>query len=302
LAPRVIIVAKRTAYRRFVEEENDPRAQRLLKEKDPSVQTWPASHRAHMRTLDTVRRALDDLGARAVLVQRAHAEFDTSDAAFVVSVGGDGTLLAASHNVGQVPILGVNSAPEHSVGFFCAAQQKTVRRMLEQALASTIVKLRLTRMAVAVNGRIRSRRVLNEALFCHASPAATSRYILRYGRVREEQRSSGFWIGPPSGSTAAQRSAGGHVLPLSSRKLQLVVREPYPALNGRAYRLLRVAVAPGAQLVVKSKMQEGCLFLDGPYRQVQVRLGDEVTFYTSDEPLTVLGLSAARRNSHSRAR
>jgi NAD+ kinase len=298
----VIVVAKRTAYRRFVEEENDPRAQKLLRKKDPSVQTWAASHRAHMLTLDTVRRALDDLGARAVLVQRAHAEFDTSDAALVVSVGGDGTLLAASHNVGQVPILGVNSAPQYSVGFFCVAQRDNVRRMLEQALSGKIVKLTLTRMAVAVNGRIRSRRVLNEALFCHASPAATSRYILRYGRVREEQRSSGFWLGPASGSTAAQRSAGGKVLPLSSSKLQLVVREPYPALSGRPYQLLRVVVRPGARLIVKSKMQDGCLFLDGPYRQVPVRLGDEVTFYASDEPLTVLGLSAARRNAHSRAR
>src|SRR5688572_12007569 len=128
-----------------------------------------------MKTLDTVESTLHKLGARAVLVQRAHAEFDTSDAALVVSVGGDGTLLAASHNVGQVPILGVNSAPEHSVGFFCAAHRGNVRTMLAEALAGTIVKVRLTRMAVAVNGRIRSRRVLNEALFCHASPAATSR-------------------------------------------------------------------------------------------------------------------------------
>lgn len=256
-----------------------------------------------MRTLETVRRALDELGARAVLVQRAHAEFDTSDAALVVSVGGDGTLLAASHNVGQVPILGVNSAPEHSVGFFCAAQRDSVKRMLTEALEGRLVKVRLTRMAVAVNGRIRSRRVLNEALFCHASPAATSRYVLRYGRVREEQRSSGFWIGPASGSTAAQRSAGGAVLPLSSKKLQLVVREPYAAaFSARDYRLLRVIVAPGARLFTKSKMQDGCLFLDGPYRQVPVRLGDEVTFYASDEPLTVVGLSTARRNAHSRAK
>jgi NAD+ kinase len=229
-------------------------------------------------------------------VQRAHAEFDTSDAKLVVSVGGDGTLLAASHNVGQVPILGVNSAPQHSVGFFCAARAESVHRMLADALEDRLPGLRLTRMAVAVNGRIRSRRVLNEALFCHASPAATSRYILSYGRVREEQRTSGFWIGPPAGSTAAQRSAGGKVLPLASAQLQLVVREPYGAFNGRAYRLLRVVVEPERRLLVKSKMQDGCLFLDGPYRQLAVRLGDEVAFYASEEPLNVLGLAKSRRS------
>ena len=291
LAPRVIVVAKRTAYRRFVEEENDPRARQLLRRRDPSVQSWRASHRAHMKTLETVRRALDELGARAVLVQRAHAEFDTSDARLVVSVGGDGTLLAASHNVGQVPILGVNSAPQHSVGFFCAARQRTVRRMLAEALEDRLHSVRLTRMAVAVNGHIRSRRVLNEALFCHASPAATSRYILSYGRVREEQRTSGFWIGPPPDRPRRSVPPAATCCPSRRPKLQLVVREPYAAFNGREYRLLRVVVEPGSRLIVKSKMQDGCLFLDGPYRQVAVRLGDEVTFYASEEPLTVLGLS-----------
>jgi NAD+ kinase len=302
----VIVVAKRTAYRRFVEEENDPRARRLLRRRDPSVQSWRDSHHAHMKTLDTVESTLHKLGARAVLVQRAHAEFDTSDAKLVVSVGGDGTLLAASHNVDRVPVLGVNSAPHHSVGFFCAAREQTVHRMLADALEDNLHSVRLTRMAVAVNGRIRSRRVLNEALFCHASPAATSRYILSYGKVREEQRTSGFWIGPPAGSTAAQRSAGGRVLPLASARLQLVVREPYAAFNGRDYRLLRVVVEPGSVLLAKSKMQDGCLFLDGPYRQLPVRLGDEVAFYASEEPLTVLGLTARaltpRRHSARKAR
>ena len=35
--PRVIVVAKRTSYQRFVEEEGDPRASLLVKKKDPAV-------------------------------------------------------------------------------------------------------------------------------------------------------------------------------------------------------------------------------------------------------------------------
>ena len=38
-----------------------------------------------------------------MLVRRAHAVFDASDAALVIAVGGDGTLLAASHNVRTRP-------------------------------------------------------------------------------------------------------------------------------------------------------------------------------------------------------
>jgi NAD+ kinase len=293
-ARRVVIVAKRSAYRRFIEEENDPRARLLLKRRDPAVASWVASHRSHLRTLEEVERAVESLGARALIVQRAHAEFDASDAALVVSVGGDGTLLSASHNVSAVPILGVNSAPEHSVGFFCAARRENVRRMLARALDGRLDGVRLTRMSVLVNGRLRSRRVLNEALFTHSCPAATSRYVLKLGRVREEQRSSGFWVGPAAGSTAAQRSAGGRVLPLASRKLQLVVREPYALVSANGYRLGRVLIGDGERLLVTCKMPDACLFLDGPHRVFEVKLGDEVEFHASDEPLRVLGLSARR--------
>jgi NAD+ kinase len=288
-----VVVAKRSAYSRYVEEEGDPRARALLRRRDPSVSHWMEAHKAHMRTLEEVDRILGRLGARAVLVNDAHATFDTADARLVIAVGGDGTLLAASHNVGSVPILGVNSAPRHSVGFFCAATRKGLEEMLEQAFEGHAKSILLTRMAVIVNGRVRSRRVLNEALYCHTSPAATSRYILRHRRVREEQRSSGFWIGPAAGSTAAQRSAGGKVLPLGSKKLQLVVREPYAPFN-RRYRLLRVLVDPGTRVVAQSQMQEACMFLDGPYKVIDVRLGDETEFRASDEPLRVLGLGPRR--------
>lgn len=206
--PRVIVVVKRSAYKRFVEDEGDPRARQLLRRKDPTVAHWVEAHEEHLRTAEAVELALEKLGVRALVLRGSHAAFDTNGAALVVAVGGDGTLLAASHNVGATPILGVNSAPRFSVGFFCAARRSNARRMLAEALDGTASKVKLARMAVSLNGRVRSRRVLNEALYCHASPAATSRYILSYRRLREEQKSSGFWVGPAAGSTGAVRSAG----------------------------------------------------------------------------------------------
>jgi NAD+ kinase len=293
--PRVVVVAKRTAYRRFVEEERDPRAKALLRKRDPAVANWLDAHREHVRTVETVLRELERSGAQVMLVERAHAAFDPAGAALVVAVGGDGTLLAASHSVVHAPILGVNSAPGHSVGFFCSAQRATFRAMLAGALAGKLPSVKLTRMAVAVNGRLRTKHVLNEALYCHSSPAATSRYLLNHGKRTEEQRSSGIWIGPAAGSTAAQRSAGGRVLSLDSRALQLVVREPYTP-SGKGYALTRLAIAYGDTVHVESKMDDSALFFDGPYRHVPVRLGDKVSFFASDEPLSVLGLKRSRRH------
>jgi NAD+ kinase len=294
--PKVIIVAKRTALDRYVEEGRDPRISRLLAKSDPAVRRWRPAHQSHMATLRFVERVLNKLGAETWLVHGAGGPFDSRGVALVVSVGGDGTLLAASHNIGDTPLLGVNSAPNHSVGFFCAATRSNVASLLERALAGQLGRLSLTRMRVDVDGRCVSSRVLNEALFCHAIPAATSRYILRVGRRREEQRSSGIWVGTAAGSTGALHSAGGRIMALGSSALQLVVREPYTPV-GMPFRMQRAEVTPGKQIVVQNKMHDACLFLDGPFKRVSVALGETMAFSASHEALNVLGLSARRQRS-----
>jgi len=150
-------------------------------------------------------------------------------------------------------------------------------------------------MEVRLNRRVISRRVLNEALFCHASPAATSRYLVQLDRHVEEHKSSGFWVGPAAGSTAAQLSAGGRILPLSSRRIQFVVREPF--MLTAKLRFARKLIQAGDSLVVLSKMREAKLFLDGPHTVIDVGLGSRLRFTLSPEPLRVLGLTRGRGRS-----
>jgi NAD+ kinase len=289
-----VVVVKRTAYRLFVEEAQDERIARLLRKNDPTVRKMRRSHDEHLGTIDEVDRALTALSAKVEWIRRAHAPFDPGHADLVVTVGGDGTLLAASHRIGSTPILGINSAPHHSVGFFCGAKKGRVAVALARALDGRMRAVKLSRMAVQLNGKPVATRVLNDALFCHPSPAATTRYILRIGKVVEEQKSSGFWIGPAAGSTAAQRSGGGKILPLSSSDLQLVVREPYTP-EGEKLKLTRALIADGKELFVRSKIREGRLFIDGPHEQIEIGMGDRLVFRRSSEPLFVLGLHGKRK-------
>lgn len=293
MSPRVVVIVKRTAFRLFVEEEHDERITRLLKKNDPTVRRMRRSHEEHERTLAEVGATLDKLGVDVTWVRRGHAPFDPDGAALVITVGGDGTLLAASHRVGRTPLLGVNSAPSHSVGFFCGVKMGQAKTVIPRALAGKMRAVELARMSVFVNDAVVSTRVLNDALFCHRSPAATSRYIVTLGRVVEEQKSSGFWIGPAAGSTAAQRSGGGKILPLASKVMQLVVREPYTP-EGEKLRLTRVLVPDGKELSVRSKIREGRLFIDGPHEFVDIEMGDHLVFRRSPESLTVLGLAPKR--------
>lgn len=297
--PKVAVVLKQTTYRKFVVQEHDPLITRLLQHHDPTVRRLKSSDDSHQATCHEVETALAELGAEIVFrggpLSRIPHRVD-----LVVTVGGDGTLLAASHQIGDgIPLLGINSAPETSIGFFCGARKGTVAEALERALRGELARTELTRMRVDLNGTCLHARVLNEALFCHASPAATSRYILRITKkdgafVEEDQRSSGLWIGPAAGSTAAQKSAGGKVLPFTSQRIQYVVREPYTPAGGRL-RFARGLLDVDGVLTIRSKMREAKVFLDGHRLVHAVTIGDVVEMRRSDERLTVLGIAAKLR-------
>jgi NAD+ kinase len=296
---KIAVVQKRTTYRKFVVEEHDPLLARLLRRHDPTVMRLRSSHEAHEETVREVDRALDQLGADVVFRGgprgRIPARVD-----LVITIGGDGTLLAASHQIGDgIPLLGINSAPDHSIGFFCGGKQGNVLSTLRRALDGRLPGSELTRMRVDLNGKPLHARILNEALFCHASPAATSRYILRVTRgsgthVEADQRSSGMWIGPAAGSTAAQRSAGGKVLPLGSRRIQYVVREPYNPIGKRSRSAVGL-LDEGGKLTLRSKIRDGRVFIDGHRIVHNVTIGDVLVMRRSAETLTVLGIANKRR-------
>ena len=289
MRPRVLVVYKKSTYQRYVGREQ-ARLQELIEHSDVSVEGLLHEHEIHQATLLRAKNALRDLGARAVLRYRPEPMPEEGTWDLIVTLGGDGTLLWASHLAdSSTPMLAINSAPDTSVGYFCAGDGHDVDEVLAQALAGSLKSSRLARMRVDVGDNVISARVLNDALYCHESPAATSRYILKYGGDQERQMSSGVWVGPAAGSTAALHSAGGKVLPAGSQKIQFVIREPYRGVGNR-YRLVKGMVAPGESLEITSRMTKGRVFLDGTQKVYPVDIGDRVRMTLSDEPLTLLGL------------
>jgi NAD+ kinase len=103
------------------------------------------------------------------------------------------------------------------------------------------------------------------------------------------QRSSGLWVSTACGSTAAIRSAGGAVLPRSSRRLQYLVREPYtPPGQPRPRGVVRGVVRPGEVLVLVSHVRRGMLWADGPYRKLALPYGEPVILDEEPRPLRLV--------------
>ena len=278
---RALVVYKRSLREKLqgTEHENDK----------PIVR----AHEENQRTLETVQRVLRSFGISHDVRHRSSVK-STLSSDLVLSDGGDGTFLTAASAVLDTPILGVNSSPKHSVGFFCATDRRGFKRTLEHLLDDELQTTKIARMRVVKDDELLHDRILNDVLVTQNHPAATSRYVIRVGRTREDQRSSGIWVATPAGSTAAIRAAGGKLLGIRSKRLQFVVREPYLP-PGRTYELTDGILSERQKLVVTSRMVKGRLYLDGPRNSVVFEMGSKATFDMNGHPLTVLGLDTDKR-------
>ena len=251
------------------------------------------AHDENQQCLEHVQRVLRSNRIQHDVRHRSRVK-STRKADLVISVGGDGTFLTAASEVVDTLILGVNSSPKYSVGFFCGASAKTFETVLHQILDDEVKVTPVHRMRVTRDGKVLSDRVLNDVLICQNHPAATSRYVIGVGRQKEDQRSSGIWVATPAGSSAAIRAAGGRVLPVTGRRLQYVVREPYLP-PGRIYVNIRGVLKERQKLIVVSYMMKGYLYIDGPRTTETFSFGAKATFDMGGRPLHVAALNRERR-------
>ena len=280
LTPCVLVVKTPVATRQ-------PVADRLARTGRRLAGNVTDAAREQESTLATLLETLARLDVTPVTISvdalDARARRVIAGARFVISVGGDGTLLAASHWVTEAALLGVNSAPRSSVGHLTLARRATLPRILGRIAKGTLLPHPIVRLEIALEGQTLP-PALNDVLIAHEQPAATSRYRLRLNRRAEDHRSSGLWVSTAAGSTAGIRSAGGQAMPLDVRRLQFRARELY-RVRGHGASLEAGFLEPGEKLVVESAMASGWLFIDGARMAVRFPFGAQATFRAARQPL-----------------
>ena len=280
----MLILYKKTTFQIQAEEYKDPRFLKLLEEKHESVTRVKLAHDEHMRTIEKLLSELDRRGIKHEDVARQDLNSPVSGVDMMISVGGDGTFLDASHCLQDVPLLGVNSSKSSSFGHFCAATEDNLVEILDAIQSGELPPSPILRLELVLNGQVLPDLVLNEVLVSHSNPAATSRYSLAIGENKEEQRSSGIWIGTPAGSTGSLRSAGGQVRPITEHTIQYFVREACMR-PGEDWKNLTGLLPPDESIVVVSQMRTGTLYIDGPHIEHRFGLGDEVIVRSSPRHL-----------------
>lgn len=283
---KVLIIYKKSSYQAHALDQRDQNYLRLLKERNRAIRRSKWTHDIHLGTLETVKGHLRRIGIPFEVRLRYHLK-PIRNYDLVITIGGDGTFLETSHYLDQGLMMGVNSVPEESVGFFCRTTSENFLEKIYRSIEGTCPIQTLHRLALWVDGKQMGPYCLNDVLFTNRNPAGTTRYLLKVRGLREEQKSSGLWISPAPGSTAATRSAGGQSLPLGSQKIQYVIREPYEP-SGKRYRLTRGILSPREQVHLLSMMDEAALFVDGPHLMFPVRRGSTVMIRNANRPIRAI--------------
>jgi len=281
-----LVVAKKT-YLQEVQEQQDQRVLDLIAQGHPSVANVVPAHEEHTASLATVERELAALGVSHTTVHRElmEKELATGKYDLVITVGGDGTTLDASHYVADdIPIFGVNSAPTSSHGHWCVGNKTNFSSELLKVITGKRKPLKVMRLLLLLDGKPIPQRVLNEVLIAHAVIGATSRYLVRINGKSEEHKSDGLFFGAPGGSTGWMRSYGAKLLPIKSQRIQYLTRGLIVP-PGKSYRLTKGLLPSATVITVLSEMPDGKLYVDGQHTQYPFPRGSELTISRSPQDL-----------------
>jgi len=283
---KVLVIYNKPLYQQHILETKDPPYHRLLKNKHPTTRNWKKVHQQHHRTLEGVMRTLNLLGLSTDSVYRKEIK-KIGPYDLVITVGGDGTLLEASHHLEKQVLLGVNGTPMDSMGALCRARLDNFLGTLIDLLDGDLKPQKVPRLRVKVGPKILPDPALNEVLFANQSPAGTSRYFIQVGKRSEEHKSSGVWIATGAGSTAALSSAGGKKMRVSHAGMQYLVREPF-AMPGKKLRLTGGILPKGKKLVLTPTMRQAAIFIDGNHIEIPIPYGEKVEITSNWKPLKMV--------------
>lgn len=306
----VVIIQKQTALERYTKRNLNIDFLDYLSQDNQNKELLHTAHNSHVESRRILLTSLDKLKLRYVTLNldelkenRLHFfsenSLDTSikpKQKVVISLGGDGTLLHASHHVGgEVKLLGINSCPKNSVGHLCAALPQNIPEILEKIFVDKSASCQqVQRLRVKLGKYEKIPLALNDILISHLHPASTSRYqisILNKQRQilkEEKQLSSGLWISTAAGSTAAIASYGFPSEAFNSHKILVASREPYAA-KGETNQLNKFTIDGSKEsLSIFSRMRQGLVCLDGPDFCVPFGFGETIDVFAPENAALLL--------------
>lgn len=236
------------------------------------------------------------LGSRLELSGVEVFESDCLDADFVVSMGGDGTLLKAANCVGarELPIIGVNTGRLGFLADTTAAEiENTVEAIFNNdfyieehaVIEATTAKKKITGSPFALNDIAVLKR--DNASMISITASINGEFLTTY-------QADGLIVSTPTGSTAYSLSSGGPVMAPMSGVLCLTPVAPH-SLNVRP-----IVIPDNAEisLSVKSRSHKFLIAIDGRSE----KCAESVTINIRRAPHSIKIMRLTGRNYYSTLR
>ncbi|MDA3963311.1 MAG: NAD(+)/NADH kinase [Planctomycetota bacterium] len=278
---RILLVTKQAAIERYDSDE----LVRLAASSAGRLASMERGARCHAESLALVREQFDHDDCTLVQIDELDGVSE-DDFDLVVTVGGDGTVLAAHSLLTNTPVLAVNSDPERSLGHFTRCQARDATALLQRWRDDAHSIDTVFRLQIRI-GDAAPRAILNECLFTNCNPALMSRYRIQIGDHEENQYSSGMWLSTPAGSTGAIASAGMAPCPDCGDALLYKVREPFQRRG--SYQLLQDVLRPPQPVHLMPTTTGMTCYLDGAHRHaLTTPVGTGVVIEACEHPLHLL--------------
>lgn len=211
----------------------------------------------------------------------------TPDVDFVLSLGGDGTVLEAAREAAGfgVPVLGVNYG---RLGFLCEVERNEIFAALSKVTRNeyTIEERLMLIASLNVSGKKQNFTVLNDVVFLRGGmDSMITLQVELSGERIASPPSDGLIIATPTGSTAYSLSAGG---PVVGPEVESILITPLAA-HSLSSRPMVVSFNEKIEVTLV-KGHDCSVHLDGDF-QKNLALGERVSIVTSPLKAKLIRLS-----------
>lgn len=219
------------------------------------------------------------------------APFDGYD--FVITLGGDGTVLFAARNCVDygIPLFPVNLG---EFGFIASIQPEEWKENIDSFLENKLTidnRSMITVDVIRDNQIIHSFYGLNDAVISAQRAATTISIEVKYNELPLcKLKSDGLIISTPTGSTAYSAAAGG---PIIDPEMDAFVITP---LNSFSLSSRPIVLNPNGELsilVERGRTRDVCLKVDGQ-QAVDLYFGDRVLIKQLDKKVKLVGCTTEK--------
>lgn len=295
---KVVIIKKKTRLEELVARFNTAdQAKFYVEHMGADFKDYQEEHEVYYEALEVVRSNAKAY-ARVQEIDKEYVPnmiFGAKD--IVITFGQDGLVVNAMKYLNGQPLIGVNSDPQRWNGDLSVFHPDDMREVIPAVIENDYRATDVT-MAKACTKDGQELYAVND-FFVGVEDHTSARYQLSWGKITENQSSSGIIISTPLGFSGWHKSVLAQFRgmakafglgdikerPVGWHEQELVyqVREPFPSVNTCA-ELVYGSIAGKEKLKVVSNMPEkGIVFSDGVLEDgIEFRSGMEVTIEVAD--------------------